>query len=102
MFFVVCRLNQKSMAVVMWRTIHQRMSLLRGTALSGLICLLLFRFTVLFVDRPRGLSFLHALIGVHQCKVSLSGHNVVFSSFKIFMNRIVSAYFVKLIMALLK
>jgi len=35
--FVDCSLNQKSMAVVMGRTIHQMMSLTRGTALGRLI-----------------------------------------------------------------
>jgi len=47
LLFFYCRLNQKSMVVVIWRTIHQTMSLTWGTALSRLICLLFLRFTLI-------------------------------------------------------
>jgi len=37
---------------------------------------------VLFVDRPRGLRLFDALIGIRQCKVSLSRHKAVFCCVK--------------------
>jgi len=42
------------MAVVIWRILHQTMSLMRGKSIRRLICLLLLRITVLMIDSYRG------------------------------------------------